>query len=165
MATLSAWKFENADDADRAEKLLVDLQKRELIQVHDAATVSWEAGRKKPKTRQAVATAGLGALSGSFWGMLFGLLFFVPLLGAAVGAAAGGLAGALTDVGINDDFINSVRKQVVPGTSALFVLTSGAVQDKVLDAFRDAGLHPQLITTNLSQDEEARLQLAFAENA
>ena len=61
-------------------------------------------------------------MGGSFWGLLFGLIFFVPLLGAAIGAATGALAGSLTDVGIDDAFINKVRDQVTPGTSALFVL-------------------------------------------
>lgn len=165
MATLSVWKFSTADDAERAQHLLQSLQKQELIQVHDAATVSWPTGAKKPKTRQATSTAGFGALNGTFWGMLFGLLFFVPLLGAAIGAAAGALGGALTDVGIDDDFIRSVRDRVGPGTSALFALTSGGVPDKVLDAFREENLHPELITTNLSTDEEIKLQQAFAEEA
>jgi len=164
MATLSAWKFESVDGAARAEALLLTLQKQELIHVRDAATVSWEAGKNKPKTKQAVSPAGLGALSGSFWGMLFGLIFFVPLLGAAIGAAAGAIGGALTDIGINDDFIKSVRDKVVPGTSALFVLTSDAVQDKVVEAFHNEGLRPELMTTNLSKEEEARLQEAFSEN-
>ena len=57
--------------------------------------------------------------------MLFGLIFFVPLLGAAIGAGIGALAGSMTDVGISDDFINSVKQRVTPGTSALFVLSSG----------------------------------------
>jgi uncharacterized membrane protein len=42
----------------------------------------------------------------------------------------------MRDVGISDDFIRDVREQVTPGTSALFALTSGAVQDKVADEFR-----------------------------
>ena len=63
--------------------------------------------------------------------MLFGLLFLVPLLGAAIGAAAGALSGSLVDVGIDDKFIDGVKQQVTPGTSALFVLTSGAVPDRM----------------------------------
>ena len=97
MATLSVWKFETPEGAEQAERALLALQKQELIQVHDAATVSWEPGRKKPKTRQANNLAAAGALGGTFWGLLFGLLFFVPLLGAAVGAAAGALGGSLAD--------------------------------------------------------------------
>jgi uncharacterized membrane protein len=164
VATLSVWKFETPSGADQAEQALIALQKQELIQVHDAATLSWEPGKSKPKTRQAHNLAAAGALGGTFWGMLFGLLFFVPLLGAAIGAAAGALGGALSDVGIDDDFIDSVRSTVTPGTSALFLLSSGAVPDKVFGSLRDQGIHAELIQTNLSSEEEARLRAAFEEN-
>jgi uncharacterized membrane protein len=93
--------------------------------------------------------------------MLFGLLFFVPLLGMAVGAAMGALAGSLTDVGIDDDFIKRVRSEVTPGTSALFLMSSGAVMDKVRDAFR--GQQAELVSTNLSDDQERALREVFAE--
>jgi uncharacterized membrane protein len=162
MATLTAWKFDTPEGADDAEQTLIGLAKQELIQIHDAATVSWPEGKRKPKTRQLASMTGAGAMSGSFWGLLFGLLFFVPLLGMAVGAAAGALSGSLVDVGIDDDFINSVREKVTPGTSALFLLSSDAVLDKVKDAF--AGTQVELIHTNLSGDEEARLRELFAES-
>nr|WP_276513115.1 DUF1269 domain-containing protein [Cellulomonas hominis] len=142
---------------------MLALQKQELIQVHDAATVSWEPGKKKPKTRQANNLAAAGALGGTFWGLLFGLLFFVPLLGAAVGAAAGALGGSLADVGIDDDFIDSVRSKVTPGTSALFLMSSGAVGDRVVSSLKEQGIHGELIETNLSAEEEARLRAAFEE--
>jgi uncharacterized membrane protein len=93
--------------------------------------------------------------------MLFGLIFFVPLLGAAIGAAAGALGGALTDVGIDDDFIKRVRDQVTPGTSALFLMSSDAVVDKVKEAF--SGSDHELLFTNLSDDQERALREAFAE--
>ena len=67
--------------------------------------------------------------------MLFGLIFFVPLLGLAIGAASGALFGSLADVGISDSFIKSVRDQVTPGTSALFLLSSDAVIDRVKEEF------------------------------
>ena len=104
---------------------------------------------------------GAGALGGSFWGLLFGLIFFVPLLGMAVGAAMGALSGSMADVGIDDDFIRGVRQQVTPGTSALFVMSSNAVADKVLAEFRTTGA--SLLSTNLSGEQEARLREAFAE--
>ena len=104
---------------------------------------------------------GAGALGGSFWGLLFGLIFFVPLLGMAVGAAMGALSGSMADVGINDEFIRGVRDNMTPGTSALFVMSSNAVADKVLGEFRSTGA--SLISTNLSGDQEARLREAFAE--
>jgi uncharacterized membrane protein len=162
MATLTAWKFDTPDGADAAEQTLIGLSKQELIEIHDAATVSWPAGKRKPKTRQLASMTGAGALGGAFWGLLFGLLFFVPLLGMAVGAAAGALGGSLTDVGIDDDFIDAVRSKVTPGTSALFVLSSDAVLDKVKAAFE--GHRPELIHTNLSNEDEARLRDVFAED-
>jgi uncharacterized membrane protein len=161
MATMTVWKFESASGAENALDLLERLQKEELIQINDAAYVYWTEGKKKPKTQQLRNVTGAGALGGSFWGLLFGLIFFVPLLGLAVGAAMGALAGSMSDVGIDDDFIRKVRDNVTPGTSALFVMTSNAVADKVLEQFRTTGA--SLISTNLSNEQEARLREAFAE--
>jgi uncharacterized membrane protein len=161
LATFTVWRFDSADGAERAVSTLQNLQSQELIKVHDAAVVSWPEGKKKPKTRQLHSLAGAGALGGAFWGLLFGLLFFVPLLGMAVGAAIGGLTGSLTDVGIDDKFIAQVRESVTPGTSALFVLTSDAVTDKVKHAFE--GTQADLIHTNLSDEQEARLREVFTE--
>lgn len=159
VATLTVWKFATPEGADQAEATLAGLAKQELIKIDDAATVTWAAGKKKPKTRQLHNLAGLGALDGAFWGLLFGLIFFVPLLGAAVGAAAGALGGSMADVGIDDDLIKSVRSQVTPGTSALFLMSSDAVIDRVHEAFE--GVDAQLISTNLSHDAEAKLRDTF----
>jgi uncharacterized membrane protein len=90
------------------------------------------------------------------------LVFFMPFLGMAVGAGAGALGGSLTDVGIDDDFIASLRTRIQPGTSALFALTSDAVIDKVRDAFSE--MHPELIHSDLSAEDEGRLRELFAED-
>jgi uncharacterized membrane protein len=162
MATLAVVKFDTPEGAGQAERLLDDLQKQNLITVLDAATVSWPVGAKKPKTQQRHSTTKAGALSGSFWGLLFGLIFFVPLFGAAIGAAWGALAGSLTDVGIDDDFIKKTREQVTEGTSAIFLLTQNAVRDRVAEAFKDLPPY-ELIASNLSNEEEAKLKEVFAE--
>ena len=161
MGTLTVWKFETAGGADEATNILRDLASKQLITIEDAATVRWDEGKKKPKTRQLNNLAGAGALGGAFWGMLFGLIFFVPLLGAAIGAASGALGGALSDVGIDDDFINRIRDEVTPGTSALFLMSSGAVVDKVRESFGSG--QPELVFTNLSEEQEQALRAAFAE--
>jgi uncharacterized membrane protein len=160
MATLTATKFPTPYGADAALEKLQKLQAQQLIQVLDAAVVSWEPGRKKPKTRELYPTRGAGAMGGGFWGLLFGLIFFVPLLGLAIGAATGALFGSLTDVGISNEFISNVREKVTPGTSALFMLSSDAVLDRVRDEFR--GTEAELITTNLSAEQEQKLREAFA---
>src|SRR3954463_9503022 len=160
MGTMTVWKFESAGGAQSALDLLERMQKEELIQVNDAAVVYWAEGRKKPKTRQLRNMTGAGALGGSFWGLLFGLIFFVPLLGMAIGAGLGALTGSLTDVGIDDQFIKSMRETITPGTSALFVMSSDAVLDKVREAFE--GQPMELVQTNLSHDQEKTLQEVFA---
>ena len=81
MGTLTVWKFDTADGADKATGILKDMAAQRLLTIHDAATVRWEDGKKKPQTKQLNNLAGAGALGGAFWGMLFGLIFFVPLLG------------------------------------------------------------------------------------
>lgn len=161
-STLTVWKFNSPQGAEEASHTLRQLEKQELITLYDAATVSWAPGAKKPKTRQLTSTAGAGALGGTFWGMLFGLLFFMPLVGAAIGAATGALSGTLTDVGIDDGFINRVRDSVTPGTSALFVMSSDAVTDKVHAAFT-GGEAPELLFTNLSSEQESALREVFGE--
>jgi uncharacterized membrane protein len=161
MATMTVWKFPTAEGAAIAEDTLKDLQRRELIQIQDAAIVSYPEGAKKPKTRQLRSLAGAGALGGAFWGMLFGLIFFIPLLGLAIGAGMGALMGSMTDVGIDDAFIRRMRDEIQPGTSALFLMSSGAVVDKVKDAF--TGQQMVLVETNLSHEQEDKLREVFSE--
>jgi len=168
MTTLTAFKFDTPDGAQRMSGLLQELQRQQLITVHDAAVVSWPQGKKKPQTQQLHNMAGMGALNGAFWGMLFGLLFFVPFLGLAIGAGMGAMMGAFADVGIDDKFIKQVQSQVTEGTSALFLLTSGAVMDRVVEAIKAQGMQPVLIASNLSAEQESKLNETFgaeAENA
>ncbi len=162
MATLTVWKFDDAGAAERAVATLESLAKQQMITLQDAATVSWPAGAKKPKTRQLRSMTAAGALGGSFWGLLFGLIFFVPLLGMAVGAAMGALGGSMSDVGIDDDFIKRARDEITPGTSALFLMSSDAVIDKVRDAF--SGQRAELVSTNLSNEQERNLREVFSES-
>jgi uncharacterized membrane protein len=161
VATLTVLKFPTAEGADLMITTLEHLQKQRLVQIVDAAIVSWPTGKKKPQTRQLRSLTGTAALEGSFWGLLFGLIFFAPFFGMAIGAAMGALAGALTDVGIDDNFIKQVRDQVTPGTSALFLLTTAAVTDRVAEAIKDQSY--EVIATNLSQEQEDKLRGAFAD--
>lgn len=161
MTTLTVLKFKAEDGAESALQTIQQLAKQQLINLHDAAIVTWPQGKKKPKTKELYNLAGMGAMGGAFWGMLFGLIFFVPLLGAAVGAAVGALSGAMSDIGIDDDFIKTTREQVTEGTSALFLMTSNAVIDKVKEPLKQYDF--ELIASNLSKEEEAKLKEVFAE--
>ena len=160
MATLSVLKFSTPDGAAKMLDKFQDLQNAELIKVQDAAIVTWPTGKKSPKTKQLGNLVGVGAMQGAFWGMLFGLIFFVPFFGLAVGAAFGALGAKMADYGISDDFIKKTRHQVTEGTSALFLLTSDALQNKVIEELK--GEQFELISTNLTKEQEDELKAALA---
>jgi uncharacterized membrane protein len=163
MATLVVFKFPSAEGANLMLSTLEGLQKQQLIQIQDGAVVSWPAGASKPKTSQLSkgVTTGAGALGGAFWGFLFGLLFFIPIFGLAVGAAIGALMGHFANYGIDQSFIDQVRAKVTPGTSALFLLSSGTVTDRVAEAVK--GQQFEIIQTNLSKEQEDKLRADFGE--
>ena len=162
MATITVLKFDTPDGAEKMLEELKKMAKVQLIKIQDSAVVSWPAGAKAPKTKQMVSMTGMGALTGAFWGMLFGLIFFVPFFGMAIGAAMGALAGKFNDYGIDDEFIKTVREKVTEGTSALFLMTSDAVMDKVAPQMKATGLEFEVISTNLSNEQEAKLKEIFS---
>jgi uncharacterized membrane protein len=67
MATVTVLKFSTAEGAKNVLGKVQELQKQQLIKLHDAAIVSWPAGKRSPKTRQLVDLVGMGATSGMFW--------------------------------------------------------------------------------------------------
>src|SRR5208283_2692750 len=161
MATLTVLKFDTADGAKNELKVLEDLSKQQMIKLQDAAIVTWVKGKKKPKTEHLTHLTRIGALSGAFWGLLFGILFFIPLVGLAAGAALGAVVGSMKHVGIDEDFIKSIRSKVTEGTSALFLMTSDAVEDRVVEAMKQSKF--EIIATNLSKEEEEKMRATFAE--
>jgi len=46
MATLTVFRFDTEDGAAQAVDVIEKLQKQQLIQLHDAAIITWPAGSK-----------------------------------------------------------------------------------------------------------------------
>jgi uncharacterized membrane protein len=159
MSDLIVLAFDTEDGAVAMRDRLISLQKQQLIELEDAAVVVRRQDGKV-KVKQVASLAGAGALGGAFWGMLIGLLFFAPWLGLAIGAVTGALAGGLTDIGVDDKFIKEVGNQIEPGHSALFILVRKVTADKVLDQVAD--MHPTVLQTSLSDEQEAKLREAFS---
>ena len=160
--SLVVLKFNTPDGADKGMELALGLQKQQLLELLDAATVTWPEGKKSPKTRHLGDLTCAGACDGAFWGFLFGLIFFVPFFGAVVGAAMGALGGHFADYGIGKDFIEQVRSKVTEGSSALFLLLGQVTADRVVEAFKSAPKF-EIIASNLSMEQEAKLKAAFAQ--
>ena len=68
---------------------------------------------------------------------------------------------SMTHIGINEDFIKSIRSKVTEGTSALFLMTTDTVEDKVVEAMKQTKF--ELIASNMSKEDEDKLRTAFAE--
>jgi len=79
----------------------------------------------------------------------------------AIGAAMGALTGKFSDYGIDDSLIKRVGEKVTEGTSALFLMTSDAVLDKVSDAVKGKGWKFELMSSNLTKEQEAQLREDF----
>jgi uncharacterized membrane protein len=131
MHALSVWRFDTPEAAARLLPRLERLAAAGEVSVEDAALVAWPRGPRKPATSDLGSLIGPGALWGGFWGMVLGLIFLTQLAGPTFGAAAGAVAGGLCDFGVPDDFVMRVRQDVVPGTSALFVVSTQAAAERL----------------------------------
>jgi uncharacterized membrane protein len=148
VTTLSIWRFDTSGAAEPALRSLERLQTRRVIEVDDVAVVDWPAGSRRPQCYQVGTTAGTSELTGAFWGLLFGLLFLLPLAGQEV----------LTSVGLGEEFLARARARVVPGTSALFVLSAGEVLETIRAALADS----DPLLSAFSPEQERELLRAFA---
>jgi uncharacterized membrane protein len=159
MTSLSVLKFPSVEGAQRVESTLLDLQAQHVIEVQDAAMLLWAPGAKYPETRRFHSLVEQGALTSTFWDMLFGVIFTLPHFKHDGGAAVGEPSGQFADYGIGDEFIKETREKVIEGTSALFLLTSSSVMEKMLDVL--IGQTFEIIMTNLSKMQEQELWITF----
>jgi uncharacterized membrane protein len=174
------------EDAYGAENLLENVnswEKQGWLKVDDAVVVTRGAGSETPpvaiasanpekpmmvhgatsstelEIKQTVKRGGKFALGGGGIGLLAGLLLGGPIGGLVIGATAGAITGALKDYGIDDTFIKQVSAGLRPGASALFLMTSGGDEEKILPELR---VHKAtLLKTTLPPEQEHRLREAL----
>ena len=106
--------------------------------------MSWPADADKPKVKHAHDSTTRGAGWGALWGVLTGALFLVPVVGGVVGVAIGALAKSTEGAGITKEDLTRIRTEVVPGTSALFVVTEQGDLDRLGERFRGGKRHADL---------------------
>jgi uncharacterized membrane protein len=150
--------FDSEEGADQGRQKLVELNNEYTLNLVNAVeVVRHKDGKVKVKDIRSLS--GLGAVGGAFWGLLFGVLFFVPLFGVAVGAISGAVAGHFAHFGVSDDFLKQIEASVTVGTSALAIMATNVTVDKVVNAL--VPLHPKVIRSSLSTDQEKKLNEAF----
>ena len=160
MSTLIVIVYPDELKAEQVRLDFLKMQKEYLVSLEDAV-IAVKKPDGKVKLNQMYNLPLGGAMSGGLWGTLIGLIFLNPLLGLVVGAGAGAVAGALSDVGINDDFMEKLAATITPGSSALFVLVDSAITDKVRAELQGTG--GKILQTSLSTPDEEKLQKALDE--
>lgn len=131
----------------------------EIIEVEDLVVVTIDADGT-PEVQRGGSLAAGGAVVGGFLGGVVGLLFLSPVVGAAIGAAGGAAIGAVSrDHGIEEDFVEKTSAVLTPGSAAVFMLVTKSVPDKVRAEIE--GVEATVISTDLSEDSEARLHQAL----
>ena len=72
------------------------------------------------------------------------------------------MAGHFTDVGIDDKFVKEVGAKVTPGKAALVLLIRSATSDRVIAEMKKENFGGELMQSNLSEEDEAKLIAATA---
>jgi uncharacterized membrane protein len=128
---LTVWHYDSAVGAEAGEVRLHDLENREALTVIDAITVAWMPNAAQPRVRQVTSPTRRGARRGAVLGALVGALALAPVAGATAGAGVGALVGRLGRAGIDDAFLQEMKRRLAPGTSALLVLSKDADLDEI----------------------------------
>ena len=154
--------FDSENAADQGRPRLAELNRNYPLDLIDAVEVVRHTdGKFKVKNIRNIT--GTGGLDGAFWGLVFGLLFFLPFYGIPVGAVSATMGSHFTHFGIGKDFITEIENAVTPGTSALAFIGSVVGVHKATQALSE--LHPKVISSSLSSEQEDRLHEAFASHS
>jgi uncharacterized membrane protein len=128
----TAWRFPGTEGADQAVVRLKQLDSQDFINLMDVAVVRWPEYSAEPLTQEHVTDDG---------GKMAALVrrFSHPI--------------------IEDSMIDSVKHDLLPGTSAVVLLSSDAAIDAVVHAFQGQPL--ELIRSDLSVPDQDRLRMAI----
>jgi uncharacterized membrane protein len=132
MASLTAWRFGGTEGADDAILRLKRLDEQDLIDVEDAAIIRWPQYSSEPMTHEHVTRQG-GAFSS--------------------------LAKRIRHESIDSSTVDRVKGEIMPGTSALVLLSANATVETVAKAFE--GQNMELIRSDLTVEQEDQVRRVF----
>lgn len=160
MSKLIVFTYDAEQKAEAVLEKVQELTKQSLIVVQDAAWIVKDAsGKVRVQQTLENYVKGGNVVSGGFWGLLVGFLFGGPLFGALLGIGLGAIFGSRIDVGIDNSFIKEVGDDMMPNTSALFLLAVDVTVDKVGEALGEFG--GNVYHTSLSNEAEETFRKAL----
>lgn len=130
--TTTAWRFRGTEGADEAVLRLKQLNSQDLIDLQDVTVIRWPQYSSAPTASEHVTDEG----------------------GKAATVMRRLKAGR-----IDPAMIESVKGDLMPGTSALVLMSTDAAVDTVAQAFEDQPM--ELIRSDLSVQEQDRLRNTF----
>jgi uncharacterized membrane protein len=131
----TAWRFAGTEGADQAVLKMKHLAAQDRINLHDVAVLRWPEYASEPMTQEHVTDEGSKVTS---------------------------LVRRLQHPVIEGSMLETVRSDMVPGTSAMVVLSTDTSIDAVVDAFGDQPL--ELIRTDMSVPQQDALRNAIAQS-
>jgi uncharacterized membrane protein len=130
--TTTAWRFRGTEEADEAVLRLKQLNSQDLIDVQDVTVIRWPQYSPVPTASEHVTDGGRKGAS---------------------------MVRRLKVGRIDPAMIESVKGDLMPGTSALVLMSTDAAVDTVAHAFE--GQPMELIRSDLSVAQQDRLRAAF----
>jgi uncharacterized membrane protein len=125
----TAWRFAGTEGADGAVLKLKALDEKDLIDVQDVTVIRWPEYAGEPTVQEHVTEEG-GVVSA--------------------------LRRKVRHESIEGSMIETVKTDLMPGTSAVVLLSARAVIDEVAKALKGSGM--ELIRTDLSVPDQDRLR-------
>jgi len=132
--TTTAWRFSGTEGADAAVLRLRQLDSQGVMDVQDVAVIRWPQYSPDPQVQEHVTDEGTRP----------------------------SLAKLIRKSGIDSAMLQAVSDDMMPGTSALVLLSAEATLEAVAKAFEGQAM--QLIRSDLSVPQEDQLRAAFSEH-
>lgn len=159
MSSLIVIIFRDLSDAEMMLGVADRMRQDGVIDIQDMAIVTKDS-RGQIKVRQSIDINPMRvSASGTMLGLLIGVLVGIPVVGAVLGLA-GGLLARFVDYDVNREFARQLVSSLTPGTSSVFLLTSGTVSEEILAELRQYG--GQVIQSDISDEAEEQFRQAVA---
>jgi uncharacterized membrane protein len=161
MSELIAVAFDDPLKAEEARLDILKLEHKDLADLEEAVILVVDRNGKA-RFRHSERFSLPVALGGGFVGTLIGLILINPaiaLIGGLTGTALGAVIGALEEVGIGEDFMKDLARNLNPVSSALFVVVRRGKPEYLIEKLRP--YKGKILRTSLSHQDEIRLREAL----